>query len=101
MANNATFTETPADTSLSSKDNSVTIAIILPALFAIVLIMLIAVALLMPRCARAETAASKEERRRKRMARLESSVKAQHWVDWAKKQQEMDPKSSSTVHALW
>jgi len=101
MANNATSTEIPADTSLNPKSNSVTIAIILPALFSIVLVMLIIVALLMPRCARSETDASKEERRKKRLARLDSSVKAQHWVDWAKKQQEINPKSSSTAHALW
>jgi E3 ubiquitin-protein ligase RHA2 len=101
MANNATSTEIPADTSLSPKDSSATIAIILPALFAIVLVLLVIIALLMPRCAHSETAASKEERRLKRLARLDSSVKAQHWVDWAKKQQEIDPKSSSTAHALW
>lgn len=101
MAKNATFTETPADTSLSPKGSSVTIAIILPALFAIILVMLVIVALLMPRFTRGETAASKEDRRKKRLARLDSSVKAQHWVDWAKKQQEIDPKSNSTVHALW
>jgi E3 ubiquitin-protein ligase RHA2 len=54
-----------------------------------------------PRSPRSETPASKEERRKKRLARLDSSVKAQHWVDWAMDQRQNNPKSPSTVHALW
>jgi len=70
---------------------STAIAIVLPSLFAIVLVILIVIALLLPRLNPAETASTKEERRKKRMARLDKNVKAQHFLDWASKQSAEHP----------
>jgi hypothetical protein len=41
MANNTTISDTPADTSLTPKSSGVSIAIILPVIFALVLVILV------------------------------------------------------------
>lgn len=101
MAANLTYTED--NTPITKKDSSIAIAIILPALFAIVVILLVAIAFLIPRLHADETPASKEERRKNRLARLDSSVKAQHFVDWAATQriEHPDVEVEAGVHALW
>jgi hypothetical protein len=96
-------------------DASTAIAIVLPSLFAIVLVILLAVyvapppshhvrylrtmvhasfghvltpngsfrAFILPRMTSRQQAAIKEERKKKRMARLEECLKAQRYVDWS------------------
>lgn len=85
MANDTTTNE-PKD----GKDN-LTVAIILPCLFAVILVILLVIAFLTPRIMREDGPEAKEERRKKRLAELEDNVKAQHFVDWAKKQRKEHP----------
>ncbi|KAF2006582.1 hypothetical protein P154DRAFT_529621 [Amniculicola lignicola CBS 123094] len=86
--------DTESDGISLGKDNSIAIAIILPSLFAIVLVILVAM------IAGEESAASKEERRKKRMAKLNSSAKPQHFVDWAAKLRDEHPDASFAMNPI-
>ncbi|KAF2268252.1 hypothetical protein CC78DRAFT_18566 [Lojkania enalia] len=81
------------------KDDSLTIAIILPCLFAIILVILMAVAFLLPKLTE-ESAETKENRRKKRLAALDNTIKAQHYVDWASKQRKEHPEFPVSMHPL-
>lgn len=85
MATNETSTETEPKT-----ENSKAIAIVLPALFAVVLVILIAIAFLLPRF-NVETEEAREKRRRKRLEKLDKSVKAVGFEDWVKRQRDEHP----------
>ncbi|OCK85858.1 hypothetical protein K432DRAFT_377233 [Lepidopterella palustris CBS 459.81] len=89
MSDNTTIPEPSAVSDHTS--SSTAIAIVLPSLFAIVLVILIAIAFLLPRINPAESAESKEERRKKRMAKLDKSVKAQNFESWARRQSDEHP----------
>jgi E3 ubiquitin-protein ligase RHA2 len=103
----------------SARDN-LTVAIVLPCLFAVILVILLALwvptdlseilwlilysALLVPRIMHDDGPQAREERRKKRLAELEHSVKAQHFVDWAKKQRQEHPGAplpAELTHPLW
>ncbi|KAF2182561.1 hypothetical protein K469DRAFT_711737 [Zopfia rhizophila CBS 207.26] len=85
----------------NNKDNrSAAIAIVLPALFAIIIIILLAIAFLLPRITGNDSPESKEERKKKRLARLNKTIKVQHFVDWANKQRDEHPEAPITVHPI-
>lgn len=112
--------ETMSDGSASQSGSSMAIAIVLPALFGIVLILLVLLLVsslvtaecslksidrssvfILPRITRAESATSKEACTKKRMAALENSVKAQHFIDWAAKQKEEHPAITVRINQIW
>lgn len=86
--------EGPGETELR-KQGSIAIAIILPAIFAIVLVAVIAIALVIPRFTGIRNPESKEERMKKRIATLDDKVKAQHFEDWAKSHRNENPQSAT------
>jgi hypothetical protein len=45
--------------------------------------------------------ALKEERKKKRMARLDDCVKSQHFVDWAVQQREGNPGTVVAMNPMW
>lgn len=83
------FSQAPAANSVIS--GSTALAIVLPSLFAIILIIFLVITFILPRIGPAGTAESKEERRKKRMAKLDKSVKAQNFQDWMSRQSEEHP----------
>ncbi|KAF2637326.1 hypothetical protein P280DRAFT_407141 [Massarina eburnea CBS 473.64] len=72
------------------------VIVILPSLFALVVVVLLVVVCLLPRFSRGDRAIKKHQQ--KRIECLNSKVKAEQFVDWAKKEQRSRPGSSfSTV----
>lgn len=55
----------------------------------------------MPKITGADSAAMKEERRKKRMAKLDEVVKTQRFVDWAAKRRDENPDTISTMNPTW
>ncbi|KAF2751485.1 hypothetical protein M011DRAFT_115587 [Sporormia fimetaria CBS 119925] len=68
------------------KESTTAIAVVLPSIFAIVLLMILAIAFVLPRLSGRESEASKAERTKRRMARLEEHARAQHFGDWSAQQ---------------
>jgi len=80
--------------------SSMAVAIVLPSLFAIILVLLLAVTFLLPRLTKPESESEKAERRNKRLARLDACARSQPFVDWAEKQRKDDPEAAVTVNPL-
>ncbi|PSN67224.1 hypothetical protein BS50DRAFT_634626 [Corynespora cassiicola Philippines] len=99
MSNNVTDSELADE----KREGGIAIAIVLPSLFAIVIIILVAMrrysAFLLPRLSE-ENAEEKEARKQRRLARLDSSVKSQHYVEWAAKQSREHPGTAFTINPL-
>ena len=55
----------------------------------------------MPRLSRAETAESKEERKKKRIERLDSVVSPQNFCDWRIKEIAEHPETVISAEPLW
>ena len=108
------------DNSESNQNVASTIAIasILPILIAIFLLVMVVMfvnsafcwsifadpinrALLLPRLSLVELAASKEERRKRRMERLNSFVSSQNFRDWRTKEIAAHPDSVISTEPLW
>ncbi|KAF2681120.1 hypothetical protein K458DRAFT_406852 [Lentithecium fluviatile CBS 122367] len=70
--------------------NSFAVIVVLPLLFALALIVLLTIACLLPKC-NGETDESKEKRRQKRLEKLNSTIKAERFVDWATKERKLRP----------
>ncbi|KAF2277871.1 uncharacterized protein EI97DRAFT_431952 [Westerdykella ornata] len=94
MASNSTAT----DSAESRKETNTAIAIVLPSIFAIVLFMILAVTYLLPRMSARETQTAKEERKKKRMDRLDESIKAQSYAEWTKRRKPDD--GAATLHPV-
>ncbi|KAH7138572.1 hypothetical protein B0J11DRAFT_19796 [Dendryphion nanum] len=82
------------------KQGSIAIAIILPSVFAIILVALIAIAIILPRYSGIRNPESKEDRMKKRIAALDDKVKAQHFEEWAKKHRVEQGEACSTKNPL-
>ncbi|KAF2246469.1 hypothetical protein BU26DRAFT_520937 [Trematosphaeria pertusa] len=89
--------ETQSEGGIIGKDSSVAVAIILPSLFALILFILLTIACLLPKCTGEESEATKEQRRKKRLEKLENSIKAEHFLDWAKKERKEHPEVPFTT----
>ncbi|KAF2017763.1 hypothetical protein BU24DRAFT_407747 [Aaosphaeria arxii CBS 175.79] len=92
-------TSTSESTALK-KDSSVAIAIVLPCIFAVILAMVVAVAFIFPRLSRRNATNSRDEIKKKRLERLDNSVKAQFFVDWAAKKKVEHPEYCITVKPI-
>ncbi|KAF1955178.1 hypothetical protein CC80DRAFT_549389 [Byssothecium circinans] len=89
--------DTNSSTSALDKEGSGAIIVILPALFALVVIILLTVVCILPRLSNSNNEAQ-EKYRRERLQSLENNVRVEQFVDWAKKEQRSRPEVSfSTV----
>ncbi|KAF2112031.1 hypothetical protein BDV96DRAFT_649394 [Lophiotrema nucula] len=92
---NQTETESP-----SKNHSSPAVAIVLPCLFAIILVVLLIIAFTLPRLTQGTDIESREAQRKRRLEVLDKSIKAQNFVDWAAKQRLEHPEAPVVVNPI-